>query len=95
VKFSDIGYHFTEKYKIITLSRKLLLGLIRLREGIEVFLEARLCNILFSYSRVSMFCKCRYVYIGIIIIEYERKHNHHHYILLRHEGIPEAMTPLI
>ena len=42
-----------------------------------------------------MFCKCRYVYIGIIIIEYERKHNHHHYILLRHEGIPEAMTPLI
>jgi len=95
VKFLDIGCHFTEKYKISTLSRKLLLGLICLRGGIEVILEARFCNILFSYSRVSAFCKCRYVYIGIIITEYERKHNHHHYILLRHEGIPEAMTPLI
>ena len=59
------------------------------------FLEARFCNILFSYSCVSTFFKCRYVYIGIIIIEYERKHKHHYYIPLRHEGTPEAMTPLI
>lgn len=96
MKFSDIGYHFTQKYKISTLSQKLILDLICLREGIEVFfLEARFCNILFSYSCVSTFFKCRYVYIGIIIIEYERKHKHHHYIPLRHEGTPEAMTPLI
>jgi hypothetical protein len=97
VKFLDTGYHFTEKYKISTLSRKLLLGLVCLREGIEVFLEARFCNILFSYvySRASVFCKCRHVYMRIIIIEYERKHNHHHYILLRHEDIPKAMMPLI
>jgi len=90
VKFSDIGHHFTQKYKIS--SRKLILGL---REGIEFFLEARFCNILFSYSCVREFFKCRYVCIDIISTEYERKHNHHHYILLQHEGIPEAMTPLI
>lgn len=59
------------------------------------FLEARFCNILFSYPRVSAFSNCRYVYIGITIIEYERKHNRHRYILLGHEGIPKAMTPLI